>query len=277
MSGQINISMQNFGKVSANADYLVVEINGQSVSFCGIKEETTAPLFVYHYKSGSNLPGLDLPAVFSDLRIDPSGSKKVFINYNTSLFTLCPSILSAGLSHRELLEYNVGSVGDQVVLTDEIGAEVQFIWSVNDQLKSLLDKSIPNHHLRHQLSVLSELFLRSEEFAKTSVLLMLESNHAALLVKEGQSLLLANRYEIHSAEDILYYLLFVTEQFQLNPATLQLSVAGNIETDSEIILFLKKYIKHVTPVKGHKSITWTELSGMPQHFNYTLLNRLFCE
>lgn len=277
MSGQLNISRQNFGKVSVNADYLVVEINGQYISLCGIQGDSTKPLFIYHYQSSDKLPGLNLPEVLNHLRIDFSKSKKVFINYSTSLFTLCPSVLSAGLSHRELLEFNVGSVGDQVIVTDEVNSEVQFIWSVNDQLKSLLDKTFPNHHLRHQLSVLSELFFRAEEFAKTSVLLMLENGYAAIFVKEGQSLLLANRYEIHSAEDILYYLLFVTDQFKLNPALLQLSIAGNVETNSEIILFLKKYIKHVTPVKGHKSINWSELNGMPQHFNYTLLNRIFCE
>jgi hypothetical protein len=98
-----------------------------------------------------------------------------------------------------------------------------------------------------------------------------------VVVKQEQKLVLANQFSIKTQEDVLYYVLFILEQYQLNPLTATITIVGNLDSNSSLISSLKKYIKNIRLGLGHKSINWTSVTGTPQHFNYTLLNRLFCE
>ena len=76
---------------------------------------------------------------------------------------------------------------------------------------------------------------------------------------------------------VLYYVLFILEQYQLNPLTTNITVIGNIETTDELIISIKKYIKNIHLAIGNKNLVWANITGMPQHYNYSLVNRLFCE
>ncbi len=119
--------------------------------------------------------------------------------------------------------------------------------------------------------------LQAEEQLKENILLSVHSTHIEVVVKQDQKLLLANQYSIKTQEDILYYVLFILEQYHLNPLTATITIVGNIDTNSNLIISLKKYVKHIRLAHGYKSIDWSGITGAPQHFNYTLLNRLFCE
>ena len=119
--------------------------------------------------------------------------------------------------------------------------------------------------------------LQSDEFTKENILLFVSEHHIEIVVKQDHKLLLSNQYGIKTTEDVLYYLLFILEQYEFNPLFVNVTVAGNTESTSPIISSIKKYIKNVSLAKGNKFINWQGLQGMPQHFNFTLLNRLFCE
>ena len=119
--------------------------------------------------------------------------------------------------------------------------------------------------------------LVSEELVKEHILLSIHSNYIEVVVKQDQKLVLANQFSIKTQEDVLYYVLFILEQYQLNPLTANISIIGNLDTNSELITSLKKYIKNIRLALGNKSINWSAVTGTPQHFNYTLINRLFCE
>jgi len=97
------------------------------------------------------------------------------------------------------------------------------------------------------------------------------------LLKQDHKLILANQFSIKTQEDVLYYVLFILEQYTLNPLTVNITLVGNIESTSTLITSLKKYIKNIRLGIGHKSTNWESISGSPQHFNYTLINRIFCE
>ena len=119
--------------------------------------------------------------------------------------------------------------------------------------------------------------LRAEELMKENILIQIHSNYIEVIVKQEQKLVLVNQFTITTNEDILYYVLFIIEQYQLNPLTANLTIVGNVDSTSELVTSLKKYIKNVRLALGNKTIIWASINGMPQHFNYTLLNRLFCE
>ena len=120
-------------------------------------------------------------------------------------------------------------------------------------------------------------FFRSDNKILLNCNTNVNNTHIEFVVKNEHELVLVNQFAVNTEQDVLYYLLFLLEQHQLNPLTAKICVTGNIASDSELVSVLKKYIANLRLAGGNKSLIYSAVEGIPQHFNYTLLNRLFCE
>jgi len=270
----------SFGQLSDLADGLVIELSDSLIKFGEFQFNESEPLYTCHYPIENDLHhplSKHLINAVKHFQLSKKTYKHVYINYFTSQFTLCPSTFYNPENNRALLEFNAGSIGNTLILTDDVNADIKLIYAIDEQIKSTLDQLFPNHFIKHTLTVLSKLMLSSEELVKEHIILEINDNYIEVVVKQDQKLLLANQYTIKTQEDVLYYVLFILEQYHLNPLTTNIKIIGNIDTSSPLINSLKKYIKNINLGMGHKTINWSNLKGMPQHFNYTLLNRLFCE
>lgn len=68
---------------------------------------------------------------------------------------------------------------------------------------------------------------------------------AQVIVLERQNLLFYNTFSFVSAADLLYYVLLAYDQFRLSPATVPLTVAGNILHDSELYRMLYRFVREL--------------------------------
>ncbi|MCD6018139.1 MAG: hypothetical protein K0S53_1260 [Bacteroidetes bacterium] len=280
MPGDLNIDHSTFGQLSDMADCLVIEISDQNIGFCELQSEQNKPLFIAHYPLQDQLNHVlneDLLHAIKHFRFSEKPYKHVYVNYFEKQFTLCPTAFYNEENNRTLLEFNAGPIGDKLIITDDVNSEIKLVYTIDENLKSVLDRLFPQHQLKHTLTVLSKLLLQSEELVKEDIVLAIHNNYIEVVVKQGQQLLLANQFSIKTEEDVLYYVLFILEQYQLNPLTVNITLAGNLHSNSSLVISLKKYIKTIHLALGHKGIDWSAITGAPQHFNYTLLNRLFCE
>ena len=99
-----------------------------------------------------------------------------------------------------------------------------------------------------------------------------------LLIKKDKKLLLYNVFNTKSDEDVLYYLLFSIEQFNLNPLTLKLAFSGNRSTGDELFKAIKKYLKYADVVVSDKIIKRKDVfETLPHHYYFSLLNSVLCE
>lgn len=97
-------------------------------------------------------------------------------------------------------------------------------------------------------------------------------------IKENNKFLFYNVFNFDTNEDILYYLLFTMEQFNLNPLLVKLTVACHLPVTDELINNIKKYIKNLNFCIADKEIHLNEeISKLPQHYYFTLLNQHLCE
>jgi hypothetical protein len=276
----LEINHKTFGKSSVQSDTLIIELSEQSISFCEMYSKENKPLYNCVYPIDNSI-SLGLYEHFLDAVKYYQFSKKkydvVYVNFFTGQFTLCPSILYNKESSRKLLEFNVGDTFDKLILEDDLNNDIKLIYSMDERLKSTLDLMFPNHQLKHKLTVLSKLHLYSEELSSVDVLLSLHEKHIEVVLKNNQKLILVNQYSVNTAEDVLYYVLFIIEQYHLNPLTVAITVVGNIESTDILIASLKKYIKNIHLAVSSKSIDWSAITGSPQHYNFTLINRQFCE
>lgn len=276
----LDINHNSFGQLSNLADSLVIELSDNYIKFCELQSNEANPLYVCHYPIENDLKHTISEHLINALKhfqFSKKSYKHVYINYFTAQFTLCPNAFYNHENNRALLEFNSGTIGSKFIVTDDVSPDIKLIFAIDEELKSTLDQLFPNHFLKHTLTVISKLTLASEEFIKEHIVLAINSDYIEVAVKQEQKLLLANQYSIKTQEDVLYYVLFILEQYHLNPLTTNIKIIGNIDASSSLILSLKKYIKYINLGVGHKTINWSNLNGMPQHFNYTLLNRLFCE
>ena len=280
MSSEIHINQTSFGKLSEQADVLVMEVSEHGIDFCELHNALNQPLYTVHYDIDKNsaLPIKEhIVSAIKHFQFSKKNYRDVYVNVFTELFTLCPAPFYDPENARQLLEFNTGKTTDTIILNDDITNGIKLIYGLDEQLKSALDLIFPHHKIKHSLSVLSQLMLHTEDLSKDQVLINMHRDYMELVIKQEGKLLLANQFAVKTQEDVLYYVLFALEQYQLNPTTVTICVTGNTDSNSALLLTLKKYVKYVHLGIGHRSINWQEVEGMPQHFNYSLLNRIFCE
>lgn len=280
MLSEIHTQPVIYGQNSELADTLIIEVSNGEFYFCEVESEKNTPLVVCSFpldNTANKSISEQLLIATNHFGFSKKKYKTILVNVVNPQFTLCPIALYQPDNARALLEFNCGDTAQQLISTDDINATIKLIYTIDEALKSTLDKLFPQHHLKHHITVLSRLMLNTEELSKENMFISIRDNSIEVIVKQNQQLILANQYSIKTNEDVLYYVLFILEQYQLNPLTVALTIAGNMDANSELIVSLKKYIKHIRLATGHKTLNWQYLTGMPQHFNYTLLNRLFCE
>lgn len=280
MSSAIQLHTNTFGKTSENADCLVMELTPTHISFCELNASQNQLLYLSEYPVDVNttIPQHEqLLLAVKHFQLSKKSYSNVYVLLGNLPFTLCPVNFFQQENLRSILEFNVGPINDQLIISDDISHDIKLIYAIDEQTKSTLNNLFPQHHINHSLSVLAKLMLNNEELTKESILLSIHATYIEVIVKQENKLVLANQYATKTEEDILYFILFILEQYQLNPLFVNLTVCGNIKSDAGLMTSLKKYIKNVRLARGHKSINWQNVNGMPQHFSYTLTNRLFCE
>lgn len=280
MLNQIQIVTQSFGQTNPLANTLVIEINSTTMLFCELNSENDTPYFIQPYQldtQSQQSVSYQLTAGLNHLGFLKKKYDNVWITVDNIFFTLCPEPLFEPEQARSILEFNCGDSNHKPLIIDDLTPAIKLIYAVEEELKSTCDKLFPQHQIKHRITLLSRLMLTASEFAKEDILVAINEQTISMILKRDHQIVLANQYQAKTNEDVLYYILFIVEQYQLNPQTIKLSLIGNFGADAEIVSLIKKYIKQVRLAVGHKSLTWDAIKGMPQHFNYTLTNRLFCE
>lgn len=200
--------------------------------------------------------------------------KQVSVQILNRYFTLVPSAYSNG-HLKEMLEFNLGLTGIQTVQTIVINNSIDFAFTYDLQLYSFIEKTFNTAKISHSGASSIDLFLKLSLFKNANVLLNVHSKLIELVIKNDNELLFYNVFKWDSNEDILYFLLFSIEQFQLNNNTLKLYVAANKASNSELFMLIKKYIRSVNFVNS-KSID-IPVENLPNHYYFNILNKHLCE
>ncbi|VAW25876.1 FIG032012: hypothetical protein, partial [hydrothermal vent metagenome] len=93
-----------------------------------------------------------------------------------------------------------------------------------------------------------------------------------IVVFKNKKLELFNSFHFKTKEDFIYYVLFITEQLNLNPEEFKLVLLGDIEKNSDVYNILYQYIRNITffSPANFPSI----LKNISPHSHFTLLNQI---
>jgi len=208
---------------------------------------------------------------FLDFEFWETGNS-ISISELESVFT-SSKLLNQSNSYRRVIcsiNYDSGSIFIPDALYDSNSAKQQYeIAFGNMSHKALfLTDTIPQHELKNIFTISSDLaFSFSKQFHQTEfhhpstarlaylssvaaplkapiILADIDKTIFSLTILKGKSFQFYNTYNYNSAEELLYYLLLVFEQLQLNPEESDLFLTGLISDKSEIFSLACRYIQN---------------------------------
>ncbi len=123
------------------------------------------------------------------------------------------------------------------------------VFAVQKELVSWLGLAYPTQQVSvvHHSSALLEALAREQAAGDYPLVsAWLRDGTLTLIVREGRKLRFVNVFDYESADDLVYYLLFVIEELGLSPETAPLTLWGEIDAESEVFEKLYRYIRHLS-------------------------------
>jgi len=188
--------------------------------------------------------------------------------------TIIPNPLFEEDKKELYLKFNAG-IDDAVVLVDEMpNLDAKTIFAFPLILKTKLDSlftSINYHHFSSGL--IESLLIQNKNQPAKRLFVHIQPTHLETIVIEGKNLLFYNTFNHHSAEDFIYYLLFVCEQLQLNPENIEVFLIGEIEKGATIFSLAQKYFRNLKFGTRNDVADYSyQLQTLPKHYYYSLFN-----
>jgi hypothetical protein len=149
------------------------------------------------------------------------------------------------------------------------------IYTLPKSLQYTLNNFFPLNIIKHQVSLLVETLLQLDkkgEHPKRIYLNVRPSGFDVILIENDQ-LVYSNSFEFNAPEDLLYYTLYISQQFLFDPERDQLTLIGQIEKDSDNYNILFEYIKHIEFIERNNNFQYsTVFDNQPSQLYFTLFN-----
>jgi hypothetical protein len=197
--------------------------------------------------------------------------------------TLVPGALFSEEERAVIYNFNMagGPYESSSVYHDFISsADACAIYYLPPDLKQWLQKLFPEARIFHHATILIQSLVQKYSNLENKNLLFVNTSATGIEVlqilnkKPGY----CNSFTYNTAEDYLYYLIFVVEQLQLNPETIELMMLGEVDRHSSLSEMVHKYIRNVSFMERNSDFRYSFVfDRMPGHYYYTLFNASLCE
>jgi hypothetical protein len=154
------------------------------------------------------------------------------------------------------------------------------IWLMPENVLNTLRAFFPMAALHNHGSVLIEslLALNKNRDEGHGVFVYVRKNMFDIVVLNGNKLLFFNSFRYQAKEDFIYFLIYVLEQLEINPESVQLTFLGEIVKLSTIYDITHKYVRNVAFGSRSEEFNFSYVfDDLPGHFYFNLLNHYRCE
>lgn len=256
-----------------NYSQLIIQVSLNEFAFL-TKDILTQEQLEFHRESIQTAFPIEeqLETIFSKyekLRLDYD---EVLVLHNNALNTFVPQSIFDENNLGAYLQYST-----KVFSTDFFAFDEMDLYQMNNVYvpyiainNFLLDKFGAFTYQNINTALVTHLLSTNSNNSETVVYAYLQDTHFELIVIKNDQLLLFNSFAFQTAEDFIYYILFVYEQLELNPDTHPLVLLGAIDSESKFFKIAYKYIRELSIKKLH--INTNIQTSTPNHFNlyYTL-------
>ncbi len=209
--------------------------------------------------------------------IDPKRCKKVNLIFNTKEFALIPSSLHNPLFNRQLIETIHGDMLDLQFSADKLShVDVVNVYGVQRDINTLLDRFFPTAKRMHKnVCYVDDITSRMDALPEQVLKIFFSPSHIDILIVKNGKLQFIQKFYYETTDDVIYYILKLTEKFKLDKTSIGVYVSGIIDLDALILFEFRKHFLAIEIEQKKFSISG-HITDMPGHFITPLMISAQC-
>lgn len=182
---------------------------------------------------------------FTEYHQSGRGYNLVYCTVKHPFFVLIPEMLFDENNAEQFL-MGIDLTGKKILYDKVSRNGVICIYTIDQEAYERIIFQYPNVILRHYASVLIDYTVKTGFTEQKNVVTVDLENHVFYLcISKKTDLMLCNKFTCKAPEDILYFLLYSLEQFDLKPEQTQLHISGMVSENTEALVLLKEYFEAV--------------------------------
>ena len=258
---------------------LSIQVRLDGLSFCGLDRSRDAVVFFRNIGFEKKLNPVEvlqqIEKIYSKENFLVNNPGEVIILFSNELYSMVPEKLFREENASDYLKFNTKILETDFVAQDYLeGLELVNVYVPYTNINNFFFDKYGEFEYRHDTSVLVEALLRRNADPKEGTRVYL-NNHSLgydlVVIRDGK-LLFVNSFTSQTKEDFAYYLLFTAEQLEVDPATFDLVLLGDISPESDNYKIAYTYIKNINFLSTSFGYIFEEESEPPKGYKfYTLL------
>jgi hypothetical protein len=175
-------------------------------------------------------------------------------------FTLVPGVVYDPNNKIQYLNFATDLLEQKecTLFSDSLGSNnLYVIGALEKEIFTLFENKIWGLKVSHGSVIgLSYLLGNKYEFIGQEVFIIIDHSHVYLSAFSQHELLIFNRFDVQSEEELLKYLFIVFQQLNFNREYCKVNVLGDLGTLNSSKENLEKYFKHIIEVKPNTNINY---------------------
>lgn len=260
--------------------HLSIQINLDGFSFCILNEDLKEITALNTYEFFEKKSSLDtvlknIKEIVSEESLLQQKYKSVNLTFKNKLNTFVPLELFDEKLLANYLQYTIKVLSNDFITYDTLESHhLVNVYIPYVNITNYFLEQFGPFNYQHASSVLVEKLLnlhpKNEEL---KVYVHVAKHDFQVIVIQQQNLILYNSFDLNTAEDFGYFILFTFEQLNLNRETDQLVLLGNIDQQSNLYKLMYKYVRNVTFLTYDNPYQSELLKTIPIHQNFIVLNQ----
>jgi len=171
----------------------------------------------------------------------------VRVCHTNNLASLVPLSIFKEEHLSSYLDYNIRVLKDDFITHDKINhTDIVNVYVPFVNFNNFILDKYGSFNYKHSASVFIQSVLKhAKNTSDNQVYVALEHDFMEIIVLKKNGVQLYNSFKITSKEDFIYYILFTTEQLQLNPEIFELVLMGTISEKDAYFKLANTYVRHV--------------------------------
>lgn len=202
--------------------------------------------------------------------------KETVVIYSFPESSLVPASLSNEQLDRAVTQLVYGNVQKGLILREPVeGWDMVNIYRVPRELQSFIEQEFNPSKYYHVYSLLLVSLNREGEDRDLLKIRFYPDRFISLLIRNG-ALQIIQSFVYQTPDDVSYNLLAIAEQFDIDPASIQVIVSGTVDKQSALYNELEKYFLHIQNEEAAVLETNGLLQDFPDHYFSPLLKFASC-
>ena len=200
--------------------------------------------------------------------IDPEKCKNVNLVFNTKEFALIPSSLHNPLFNRELIETIHGDMLDLQFGADKLPHfDIVNVYGVQREINTMLDRFFPNATRIHKnVCYIKDMTSQMEPLPEQVLKIFFSPSHIDILIVKNSTLQFIQKFYYETTDDVIFYVLTLTEKFGLDKKSIGIYISGIIDLDSLILFEIKKHFISIEIEHNMQLSISSHIKDIPDHF-----------